>query len=871
MSSTPKYDRVPPDQQEKPGRSNYHLWRAAFLLSALEGAAAFIILTAIPSDEEPGRLVGFSAGRLLLKGVLIALTAGAGFAAWACGRPAAAARLKKLSAKWAAAGLAASIVTAAASLLALHALFSLYRTSGDFHYFAYAERLSPLFTWIALTSTQIGAVLAAKGNLHWQALAQQRPVFRAALVAWVCFGLAALFSIATGVGLRPDVIGWGKPAVALMEWQILLAWAVGTALVLVLLKSGAPRRVDWFISASIWLLAVLVWLSQPVRPAFFATQGRAPNFEIYPFSDGAYYGTFAQSLLTGGGFKGEEIPPRPLYITLLAGFHALAGQRYEDVIALQTLVLGFFPVVLYLLGKELHSRPAGLAAAIMAVLRELTAIIAAPFTDNASNSQLFFADLPTALAISLWLLVVVRWLKSPLTRPLYPLIVGGGLGLVMLFRTQTMFLIPAVLLMALIVLRFRWGVWLRSVGLAALGLMLVVSPWMLRSWANTGQIAFDDPKSQTGSMAARYSLSGRDDSAGYRPGEDMTDYSRRVSGSIFRFLISHPGVVARFIAAHFFNAEIANVLVLPVRDDLVSPRELWVPTAAFWEAWDGSLSARQGLHFALHLGLIALGIGSSWKRAGWAGLAPLAANLSYNLSMSLARNSGGRYLLAVDWVSYLYAAVGLVEITLTVAALGGAPARRIFTQPPARAGEPPASFLLPRALPVVVRVGLAFWLAGSLPVLAERLAPPRYPEQDAAVLLAEAAQAPGVDRAALEVFAAQPGVLIAKGRALYPRYYEAGDGEPQTAKTGYEPLDYGRLLFQMVSPNFNGLVMIPSGAPPESFPNAADVLVVGCFTGSASGGVIFPAVVVVGGDRQAVYVPDGGLPADCSQESGSSR
>ena len=36
-----------------------------------------------------------------------------------------------------------------------------------------------------------------------------------------------------------------------------------------------------------------------------------------------------------------------------------------------------------------------------------------------------------------------------------------------------------------------------------------------------------------------------------------------------------------------------------------------------------------------------------------------------------------------------------------------------------------------------------------------------------------------------------------------------------------------RLLFQMVSPDFNGLVMIPSGAPPEFFPNAADVLVVG--------------------------------------------
>jgi len=50
------------------------------------------------------------------------------------------------------------------------------------------------------------------------------------------------------------------------------------------------------------------------------------------------------------------------------------------VIALQTLVLAVFPLSLYLLGKELGSRPLGLAAALLVVLRDLTSNQVAPFT-----------------------------------------------------------------------------------------------------------------------------------------------------------------------------------------------------------------------------------------------------------------------------------------------------------------------------------------------------------------------------------------------------------------------------------------------------------------------------------------------------------
>jgi hypothetical protein len=297
--------------------------------------------------------------------------------------------------------------------------------------------------------------------------------------------------------------------------------------------------------------------------------------------------------------------------------------------------------------------------------------------------------------------------------------------------------------------------------------------------------------------------------------------------------------------------------------------ELWLPSTAFWEQWDGSLSAGQALLFAFYLALAALGVGSGWARLGWAGLLPLFTNLSYNLSMSLARNSGGRYLLAVDWVVYFYAALGMIEIALAVLSLAGVSWQRISAQLAVGANEAGRVVPLSSAWPTLVKAGLALVLVGAILPLAEQMAPVRYPRQEGAALLAEAEDTLGDERADLEAFMTQPGAMVTRGRALYPRYYDAGDGEPRTAKTGYEPLDYGRLLFQMVSPSFNGLVMLRSQVLPEYFPNAADVLVVGCFTSNASGGVIDAALVIVEGDVDVVYSSDGGWSLDCSSISSS--
>ena len=317
-----------------------------------------------------------------------------------------------------------------------------------------------------------------------------------------------------------------------------------------------------WIGLAIWLGTAALWLSQPVNPAYFATPPRPPNYEIYPYSDGLTYAEYAQSILIGNGMMGDEIPQRPLYIVFLAGLMALAGQDYSRVIALQTLVLACFPLILYLIGAELGSRPLGFMAALLAALRDLTSNSAAPFSDNITYSKLFFSELPTALLLALFTLLVIRWIRRPGESHLLPLLAGGSLGLAMLVRTQSAIALPAALLLAWLALRRQPRRWLVGSALLLAGMLLTITPWLWRNARITGGLVFDNPASQTMVLAQRYSGLNFEAVIPYLPGESDSQYSTRM------LKIALDGVVpvrARRCARlrnHFLNNQIDNLLLI---------------------------------------------------------------------------------------------------------------------------------------------------------------------------------------------------------------------------------------------------------------------------------------------------------------------
>jgi hypothetical protein len=839
-----------------------------FLVNGLEGIAAFYMLASLPSDVGAGILFGFSASRLALLALTLVLALF--FLSLAL-----VTRLKsRRGEKWLEISrhktaskflLVISPLLILACMVPLVSLFSLYKTSGEYRFFAYYERLAPLLIWISLIALQFLIFLALSGyDFHWKDLGSHRKIYIAAVVTWLIFLIIWVGVALTGIGITPDQVDLGGPAVPLLEWQIALVSGIGALAILFIpglnMTGGKEKsflknkglRLDLVIVISIWVAANILWLSQPVPPGFFATPGRAPNYEIYPFSDGAYYASYAQSILVGDGFMGNVIPSRPLYILLLAVFHAIAGQNYASVIAVQTLFLAFFPVVLYFLGKNLHSRWAGITFSILAILREWNSIIATPFTNNISNSKLFFADLPCALAISLLALIVIIWLKKPGQKPLMPLAVGGMLGLTMLIRTQTIFVLPAILLTALIVLWKQWKHLGVSFLLIMLGLILSVSPYIWRNHQITGLFVFDDPN-QKRVMAMFYSPTGRDNPP-QLPSENDAQYSARLTQIIIGYIRSDPLRVTNFVADHFITSEIDNLLLFPVRDGLTSAREFLVPTRPFWQDfwqnWNGKITPVQGILLFFNLGILGLGIGASWNKFKWVGLLPLLINLSYNFSNALARNSGARYLLPVDWAAYFYYAAGLIEIALICLTILGLTPKKtaeqnISDQPQVNKSFPIRSGVL---------LGFVFLLAGSSLPLSEVIIPERYPLQTSSEILArmeslESFKRAGLDLNALQSFMLQDNVFIGVGHAFYPRFYAAGEGEERTAKTGYSPQPYPRLVFLYTS-NYNAVAVFPIAEVPVSFPNDTDVIVIACHSGTH----LEVKVAVILGDTDYTYV-----------------
>lgn len=764
-----------------------------FLLWTFQGLGGLLWLAALPTTTEHGLVLGFSASRLGLMGLMFFVTS---VSAWLY--------FSKIDLFLAIpAGnrqpvYILAVLTALAAPALIILLYALGNNASSYQYVAYAGRLAPVAAWLALSALELAASIARAKGSPVNTQTGWRIFFRQTSLALIFLGFIAAFIAITRLGItRYNDGSWGEPTTPLLEWQILLA--VFASLVYVSLRGRWKwLERDWIVALVIYAFTCLLWLSQPVRPGFFATAPRAPNFEIYPFSDALIYAQYAQSALVGNGFMWPDVPTRPLYIAFLTWLHALAGQDYTHIIALQTLVLAAFPAVLYLLGKEISGQGLGLGLAILAAFRDLTANLAAPFALNYTYSKLYFSELPAALLLSLFSWISIRWMRRS-QPPWYALMAGGVLGLAALTRLQSVVALAAVIPLGFFVIKQR-RYWLAGSALMVLGVALALTPWLLRNYRATGGFVLDNPISQSMVLARRWGGDSGNTLIPHLPGEGDAQYSRRMTTMALASLRADPGRILGSAANHFFNNEISNLLVFPLRDQLESPRELFQPSRAFWQSWDGQPTPAQMGVIALYALFFATGLVAAMNRAGLAGVLPLALSLVYNAWTALFLSSGDRFLVPVDWAVYLYIFLGV--LSLASLAFQG----RLFTEEVLVKENKPdgAQQFFWRRLSLT---GALILMAGASLPLTELAFPHRYP--------------------AIQPLPAggQP-VVTLTGRAIYPRWYDAGDGEAGSAKMGYGTSDQARLVFFMAGEE-NTLVIFPLKSSPLFFPNASDVTVHG--------------------------------------------
>ncbi|MCW5875575.1 MAG: hypothetical protein KIS85_01715 [Anaerolineales bacterium] len=842
-------------------------WRSAFWLLALAGWLAVVALLAVPSEAGRASLAGYSLERLalalltaLLAALFTRLTLRAGQTGWL------AATLERLVGMpagrfgWLCAALALALLASGGlALLPEARAISLFGP-----YALYLGRLQPLL-WYAVLVTGLGlSLLLAQRYGDGEGFEAEQPTLRlgvllfGALLAFA--GLVAL----TGLGLDFDATIWNAPNAPILFTQVLLSIAAALlALWLVFRLKGrwaaltSPRRLELFLAALVWLVAAAVWLAQPAGPTNYSSEPRPPAYQSFPLSDAFNHDLIANSVLIGEGFRISDFVAtrRPVYVQFLAGLQALVGANYPAVINLQVVVLALFPAVLFFMASRLHNPLSGLLLAGLVIFREANAILLGHVV-NLSHAKLLMADLPSALALAAFGLAAIAWLRGSPRNWLGTLLLGGLLGWLVLLRSQVLTLLPFFALLALLTWGLRAG-W-RQVVLFGLGALLVAAPWVLRNRALMGQWAIEDAVA-AGFIANRYTFTPGAFALPFLPGESEGEYYARHMQTVRDFTRQHPGYVVGFVADNYARNLILTALPMPLSLQLRDP-ESHVRELPYWPSWDGRLAPESYLPLAANLFLVGLGLAVAWRRAGWAGLVPLAITLGFTVNLALARVGGWRYNLPADWSSILYFALGLGQVLLwAFLLLKRSPLARQFLvglQAPAEVTAQPRP-VSPKRVTVAIFLLL---LLGSSFLIIEGLSRPRYHRLSSAEAAALLQSASSSDPAAKQwlLSGVQAGELAAAyGRALHPRYYGAGEGTPDGPFYLTRQMHFERLTFYLIGPDPASLAL-PVGGPDAPLPASSDVVVLRCR------GVEYAAAVLVLPAGEPGYIlPSNNLSLSC--------
>lgn len=807
-------------------------WKVLFGLWGIQGITVLLWLVRIPTDTENPLAFGFSPARLILIGMAVVLIT-ISVLLWLQSRRVTVHQtwlnLNGHFVFWDVTYLTALLIIIAA--ISFTVVMPLFKNNPL--YPVYAARLCPLILWFGLSGLELAILIASNRYERVKDIfTALRPVWKKTVLLLIIFLLLGVLIAITKIGVTPDA-NWGAAPVPFFEWQIFLTLIfIG---IFAFFPTSFSREYHKWIPVGIYVFTVILWLSQPINTAFTATPPRAPNFEIYPFSDPQFYAQYAQSALTGNGFLWPEIPARPFYVAFLTWLHLLGNQNYQNIVLLQTFVLAAFPAVLYLLGREIGGSPLGLGLSLLAAFRDINSNLAAPFASNVTYSKLFLSELPAALLISLAALLSIRWLRSSSRSAWLSLLIGGLFGAAALIRLQSSILIVPLLGFAFFVFSDRKR-WLRDSILIIIGFVVTITPWLTRNYIAAGGLVLDNPISQTMTMARRWSGSAGNEILPRLPGENDAQYSSRLTRLAIESFKRNPGFILRSAANHFFNSETASLLAFPVRDEIQSPSELLRPQHTFWKT---PLVTSQLPLFAFCLFLFGIGVATAWHSRGLIGLLPLAFGLVYNLWTALFLSSGERFIVPLDWSIHLYEFLGLIVLGGVLLSFAQRARESIsnwfqmtLTDHTVVDDSPELSrrYFIPSLIVVL-------FLGAFLPIT-ESVFPQKYPPISQSKIVQQVGMT------------AEEGEIALCGRALYPRYYDAGDGEPGTAKLGYGPEEKARLVFFLVGPE-NELVIFELENVPEFFPNISDVYMIGTQTDN----YFSPRVVkVIKGSQIELYI-----------------
>ncbi|MFN8414023.1 MAG: glycosyltransferase family 39 protein [Anaerolineales bacterium] len=798
-----------------------------FIATLLESAVALLFFLLIPTGTKNSALFGFSANRLVLAGFILAVVM------VSLGAILFTTQLAKVLDVFLINNKNKSLLTLFGSLLCGASLLFLLMPTSNIGEAVY-ERLFPFLVLFILIGLQIVLVqFVWNGNrLNWLHLVQWKHSLQLTGGIIIFFILVGVFVLWTGIGIQPDPNRWSSPGTPLLPQQVLFASALGIILFFFLRKYTHYKKLDLVLGVCLWFATVLTWWLEPMRRwSYFTPKPTPPNFEYYPYSDAALYDKFAQNFLIGES-RHFGITHRPLYSIFLAFLHFIGGQKFNNIIFLQILFFAITPVFVYLLVAKLGSKPAGIIAGLLILFRERNSITLTNIIE-VSDLKLLMSDVPTMAMMIIFIYFFVVWLQDREKRAYLGVLAGGFFGLTVLIRSQAQLLIPIVIFGIVVSDKFSWKVFTQRFLVFVFSFLVVIAPWIIRNYVVSGRAVVEYQEIYTKQIASSYATSPGE--IEILPNESQAEYDARMKKIVVDYILANPLEVAKFYTSYFIHNEILSVVTLPMTVRFFNLYQ-YVDVLGFWKESLGSLPGNVLPIFFVYLCVIAVGISISFCRFKWVGLMPLLFHLGYSLSVVPVRLSGWRFILPVDWVSFIYFSLGLAQIGVMLFNLLSQTSYEVT-----EITSPTENSFKPINWNKVGMTFLVFAILGvSFPAI-EWSIPRYYPKLSNDSLIQKYALDGFMLRKDVKVSASDlksfietdSAAVVLYGRALYPQFYEKGKYWGDSNQNLLEASLYNRIQFDVIGPR-SGFAFIPLEQPLEYFPNVSDVFAVGCRQGDAT-------------------------------------
>jgi hypothetical protein len=668
----------------------------------------------------------------------------------------------------------------------------------------------------------------------------------------IVFGILAAvvaFVFISRIGITPDLY-WKVAGVPLLPMQLYAA-AGCVLLYHFVVETWLPARfpslqnhtgrVTAVLFLLIWIGAAVCWSVTPQSRSVFATGPYPPMTVMYPHSDAAVHDSGGAMIELGLPVNGGQFTDKPAYMFFIGLLHLLVGDDINRIVTGQVIVLALLPALLYLLGRELHSAKTGLLLAIIAIYRSANAIEAVTAITTTSVKELM-SETPLALALAIICLLAFRYWKDR-ENARYPILLGGVYGISILIRPHPLFFLP--FLLALLVLA-GWKHFRRvslHLGLFIGALALVLAPISISNYqqgripdylqkinivlklrseeaVTPAALAEEDdqilPVSSDTAAPIQENQPAATPAAATLPDAAVTPVITIPAPGTHYPVIENKVIRA---LSHALHNELTILLSMPgtfVFRDLDHTLQ-----ASIWDEsgpWQGSLTAGQWIALLINLSILAVGLSFLFHPHRWIGLFPLVVQISINIANAFARSSGGRFLVPGDWIIYFYYALGLIELGRFVA--GRAEYDIPQVDQSVRSTRPWE----------LAALAAGFALYGLALGYIQVVIPDRFsPVSDPVSYLQNSAAAQIVNTKLPDL----TGVLGStrttwlQGRALYPRYYPAGQGE-SSPNSEMRSLPYDRIVFELIGPLGNRFIVLPSAVRGKKLQHGSDVLVFGC-------------------------------------------